>query len=299
LAQVRIVTDSAARFEDPAIVTQYGVEIVPLNIHFGSQTLLDGVDLDSQDMFQRMRHGSVTPTASAPPVARFERLFEALNRTTDQICVLSHSRRLTDTWDNAQAARASLLGRCEIAVIDSQTTSAALGILVEETAKAAEHGVPLEEVVRIAHGIIPRLYCVYYVETLDYLRRAGLVGEAQAILGTMLGVKPFLTIENGELITMEKVRNRSQTIDRLVEFVAEFVSIERLIILQNTPRITEQTRLLQDRLMMQCADLNSPVMLYEPLLATMIGPDGMGVVVYEGVEDDTPRHGTGFDGLIA
>jgi DegV family protein with EDD domain len=180
----------------------------------------------------------------------------------------------------------SLLGRCEIAVIDSQTTSAALGILIQEAAEAARRGALLEEVVRIVHGVIPRLYCVCYVETLDYLRRIDLIGEAQAILGTMLGVKPFLTIEGGELITMEKVLTRSQAVDRLMEFVAEFTRVEKLVILQNTPGITDQTRMLQDRLTIQCPDLHPPVMLYEPLLATMIGPDGMGMVVYEGVEDD-------------
>jgi DegV family protein with EDD domain len=161
-----------------------------------------------------------------------------------------------------------------------------LGILAEAAARAAAEGARLEEVVRVARGVIPRLYSVYYVETLDYIRRAGLIGEAQAVLGTMLNIMPFLTIEAGMLIPMEKVRSHSQAVDKLVEFVTEFITIEKLIIMQNTLRVTDQTRLLQDRLMLDFPDLGYPVMLYEPLLSSWIGPDGMGVVVLEGEDDD-------------
>jgi fatty acid-binding protein DegV len=106
----------------------------------------------------------------------------------------------------------------------------------------------------------------------------------------MLGIKPFLTIEEGELITMEKVRTRVQAIDKLVEFVTEFGEVEQLIILQNTSHTTEQTRMLQDRLALEFSPRSFPVMMYLPSLAALIGPDAMGIVVFEaeseGMDDD-------------
>jgi DegV family protein with EDD domain len=282
LDKVRIVTDSAVRFENRAIAKNLQIDIVPLQVHVGDQTFKEGVELDSEELFYRMRHGHVVPRITPPPVEEFETLFEDLSKQTRQICVLTHSRHLSKTWDNANEASKPLLGRCEIPVIDSMTTSVGLGILVETVAKAAADGARLEEVVRIARGIIPRLYSVYYVETLDYIQRAGLIGETQAVLGAMLNIMPFLTIEAGALIPMEKVRTRSQAVDKMVEFVTEFNVIERLTILQNTLRVTDQTRMLQDRLMLDFPKLDYPIVLYEPLLSSWIGPDGMGVVVFEG-----------------
>ncbi len=286
MARVRVVTDSAARFEDPHFAQDYDVVVVPINIHFGDQVFRDGTDINAEEMFQRMRQDTLPPRPSAPPVSAFESVYRELNKTTDQICVLTHSQHLTETFAHARSARSGLLGRCEIAVIDSLTTSVGLGYLVEIVAEAASEGADLEEIVRLARATVPRIYSIYYVDTLDYIQRAGLIGETQAILGTMLDIKPILTIEDGKLLTMEKARTHSQAIDKMVEFALEFTQIERLTILQNTLRTTDRTRMLQDRLALGFAKLQYPILLYEPLIATLIGPDGMGMAILEGEGDE-------------
>jgi fatty acid-binding protein DegV len=102
----------------------------------------------------------------------------------------------------------------------------------------------------------------------------------------MLTIKPLLTIEDGNMIVMEKVRTHSQAIDKMVEFVAEFTHIERLGIVQNTTRTTDYTRMLQDRLALAFSRLQYPIVLYEPLIANIIGPEGMGMIVLEGEPDE-------------
>lgn len=281
MGTVRIVTDSSANFEDPCFAERHGITIVPLTIQIGEQTYLDGVDITAEEVLQRMRHISPYPAVSAPPITVFEEIYQRLGRQTDQICVLVHSQHFTETFTHAQEARASLLGRCQIAVIDSQTTSLGLGYLVEAVAGVAEAGASLDEVVRVARSVIPRLYSVYYVDTLDYIERGGLLARTQTILGTMLSIKPLLTIEDGQLITMEKARTHSQAIDKMLEFVMEFTRIERLGILQSTLRTTDRTRMLQDRLALELAWQQYPITLYEPLIASMIGPDAMGIAVLE------------------
>jgi fatty acid-binding protein DegV len=119
-----------------------------------------------------------------------------------------------------------------------------------------------------------------------------LIGETQAILGGMLNIKPILTIEDGSLIVMEKVRTHSQAIDKMVEFVTEFTKVERLGILQNVLRVTDRTRMLQERLALTFARSDYPLMLYDPLLAKLLGPDGMGMVV---LEDDADLEETYID----
>jgi DegV family protein with EDD domain len=286
MGKVRIVTDSSAHFLHPEVIDRYEIEVVPLTIQLGTQTFREGVNLDADAFFRLVSHNSLPIKVLPPSVDDFAALYSRLNQQTDQILSLHMSHGLGETWEHARAATKTLLGRCEIAAIDSMTTSAGLAILAETAAKIAAKGASLDDLVREVRGMVSRIYMVFYVETLDYLRHNGLLGEAQSILGTMLNIKPFVTIEEGELIPMEKVRTQAQAIDKLVEFVTEFASIEQLIILQNTPYPSEAVRQLQDRLTTEFGGRSFPTMMYGPSLATMIGPDAMGVVVYEGLEDE-------------
>lgn len=281
MGEVRIVTDSAAQFVMPELVQRHRLEIVPLNITIGSQTFQEGIDLDTEAFFRLISHNEVSATTAAPSVEQFAAVYSRLNRETDQILSLHISRHMNGTWDQALRASKTLLGRCEIAVIDSLTTSVGMGMLIETAAHFAEAGRNLEEIVHIIRSMIPRVYSVFYVESLDYLRHNGLLSEAQSILGAMLEIKPFLTIEDGELIPMEKVRTQSQALDKLVEFVSEFSALEQLVILQNSPFPNERTRQLSDRLSAEFPDRTFPAIMYNPSLATLIGPDGMGIMVYE------------------
>ena len=286
MARVRIVTDSSAHFLDPAFVKQYRVEVVPLTIQIGNKAFREGVDLDS-DTFFRLLNGTDTLATLLPPAMEdFAALYSRLNRETDQILSLHISRQMSDTWDQARAATKTLLGRCEIAVLDSMTTSVGLAMLVEAAARLAEDGFSLDEIVREVRALVPRVYAVFYADSLDYLRHNGLLSEAQSILGTMLNIKPFLTIEEGELIPMEKVRTQVQAVDKLVEFIAEFSAVEQLVILHSTPFPTDDSRLLLDRLAIEFPEQQFPMLAYRPSLATMIGTNGMGVVVFEGLDDE-------------
>lgn len=286
MGKVRIVTDSSAHFLNPETVSRYGIQVIPLTVYLGTQAFREGVDLDADAFFRLALRGGPVAKLDAPPVEAFADAYRRLNRETTQILSLHLSRPISTTWDHARAASKTLLGRCEIAVVDSLTMGAGLAILVEKAAEMAEQGLPLEDIVREVRAMIPRVYSVFYVDTLDYLRHNGLLSEAQSILGTMLDIKPFLTIEEGELMPMEKVRTQAQAIDKLVEFVTEFGAIEKLVILHNSPYPTERTRTLQERLAAELPRRDFPMMMYGPSLASLIGPDGMGIVVYEGEETE-------------
>ncbi len=284
--KIRIVTDSSAQFLDPSLIKKYDITVVPLDIQIGSQVYREGLDIDSEGFFRRLAETNSQPVLLPPSVERFAEVYARLNRETDRILSIHLSRSMHSTWQNAKAATQGLLGRCEIAVLDSQTTSVGLAFLIEVAAQLAETITSVDEVVREVRKLIPRIYAIFYVEGLDYLRSGGLVSQSQAILGAMLGIKPFLTIEEGELITMEKVRTKPQAIDKLVEFVTEFAEVDQLVVLQNTTQITEQTRMLQDRLALEFSPRPFPVVMYNPSLGTYIGSDAMGIIVFEGETDE-------------
>jgi DegV family protein with EDD domain len=237
--KIRIVVDSAADFSTSASIGRYKMTVVPQTIHFGSsETYAEGENMSTEAFFQRLSHNAPYPVIQAPSVEKFQEVYAELSQTTDKIISVHSSHHISDAWQNAKDAAESFKGRCEIAVIDSQSTSAGLGFLAEVAARAADTTQGLEDAVRVVRGTVDRIYSIFYVDTLAYIQKKGLIGEAQAILGTMLGIKPFLTMEEGRILTMEKVRTRSQAIEKLVEFILEFESIEKLVILQNSPFTT-------------------------------------------------------------
>ena len=179
-----------------------------------------------------------------------------------------------------------LLGRCDIEVVDSQTISAGLGMLVDKTGQIASEADDLEDIVRLVRRTIPRIYAVFYVEKMNMIREQGFIGAAQTILGTMLGIMPFLTIEEGQLMIMEKARTHAQAIEKLAEFAMEFASIDQMALLTHTNSLTEPIRLLQDRLALELQGQDFPTMLYDPSIGSLLGADATGLVILEGEEED-------------
>jgi DegV family protein with EDD domain len=278
---IRIVTDSSAHFIDPAVIRRYRITVVPLEIRLGTQTYREGVDITSEAFMRRLADSPLMPVLLPPTVEQFAEVYANLHRETDRIVSLHLSRAMHATWQNAKAATETLLGRCEIAVVDSQTISVGLGFLVETAAKLAEEVDSIDELVRTIRRMVPQIYSIFSVEKIDYLRRSGLMSESQATLGTMLGIKPFLTIEEGELMAMEKVRTRSQAVDKLVEFVTEFASVEYVVVLNNIYHAAEQLRQLQERIAAEFSDKPFPVLPYSPSMACFLGPEALGIMIFE------------------
>ncbi|MCP4542012.1 MAG: DegV family protein [Chloroflexi bacterium] len=296
MSQVHIVTDSATTIT-PDVAEQLGITIVPLTVCIddngskvrssssNSETIdvyQDSTEVDHEELLLRMGSNRVHPSIVGPTSEQFRKIYSQLTRQTNQIISLHSSASLSLVCREAEKAASEFLGRCDIVVLDSETISLGLSILVEQAAQLANQSVPLGEILRQIRGTVPRIYIVLITDTMDYLEYSKLISPAQAILGSMLNIRPFLAIEEGRIIPMEKVRSRERAIDKLIEFASEFSSVEQIAILQSTPYPTDQTKILRERLESIVKGHELPIWLYGPLLASHIGPDGMGLIVYEG-----------------
>lgn len=279
MARVRVVTDSTAGLS-PEECEALSVTVLPLYVLIGQQRLKDGVDISTRELFRRMRSASMIPKTAPPEVADFEEAYRNVCRETNQVVSLHISGRLSQTVRNAREAADLMLGRCDIAVLDTQSASAGLAILVREAVRMAAQGMTLDELIPSLRGLIPRVYMVFFVESLDYLEAGGRIGRAQALLGSMLNIKPLLILEDGEIVPLEKVRTRAKAIEKLAEFVSEFTHVESLCILQEEDN--QDTEALRELVHDWFPNLEMPVVSYGPVLASHLGPGAMGVVVYEG-----------------
>jgi DegV family protein with EDD domain len=285
MENVHVVTDSYAHFTGAHHYLP--ITVVPNKIAVSGKTYREGVDLQAEDALRLLAHQPYAPMVTPPSVNDYIAAFSRLIPVSSGIISIHASREMSLSWQNARAAAQQLLGHCPIIVIDSQTLSAGQAMLVRLAIRALEQNDSLDEVVRIVRGAVERSYSVFFVESMDYLMQNKIMEASHSILGTMLGIKPVLTIEHGRLIPMEKVRTRTQAIERLVEFAIEFTEIDDAVIVQHKPYLAEQTRMLQDRLAVEFPDRTFPYTLYGPSLAALIGVDATGLVVLERELDRT------------
>ncbi len=284
MANVRIVTDVTAHLE-PDLVTKHQITILPVEIRFGEERFT----INSQDAWDRFfRHIANCPAKSAEALISADTFHEAyrrLHQEAEEILVIPSSSKLSNAHAQAREAARAFLGRCRIAVMDSMSASWGLGLLVKAAAEAAEEGRPLDAIVRLVRGMLPHIYLVFFVERLDYLERGGRLGPAQALLGTMLHIKALLLVEDGDIIPLEKVRTRTMALEKLSDFVAEFATIQQVVILKS-PLENEISGLvpeLREHLNLALPGHTFPAIGYDPILACHLGPEALGIVVYEGL----------------
>jgi len=280
VAQVKIVTDSNAHFPNPGLISGLGIEVLPLTIRIGSQAHLERVNVSDEAFLRKLGQDPKSLSIEAPSVAQVRSFFERLGRDTDKIVCIHSSGALNDVGEVTRQAAESFAGRQRIVVLDTATTSVGVGLIVEAAARAASEDASLAETVRIVRGMIPHMYALFFSDSLEFLEAWGRLGSAQTFLGTMLGLKPLATMEDGDLLPIEKVRQYSRAIDKLYQFIIEFSRIEEMFLIQHEFE-TEAAQLLE-QLELAYPGRDFPVVSYPPSLAVHIGPKAMGVIVYEG-----------------
>jgi DegV family protein with EDD domain len=284
MANARIVTDVTVDLE-PGVVDKLKIEVLPVDIQLGSETYRLNRGDSWEPLFRRMADAPARGAQATISSGEFQQTYARLNRETEEILVLVSSGKLSDAYDQARAAARAFLGRCRIVVLDSMSASWGLSFMVKAAAEAAAGGRSLDEIVRLVRGLLPHVYLVFFVERLDYLERGGRIGPAQALLGTMLQIKPLLLIEDGDIVSMEKVRTRLQAVEKLVDFVAEFARVQQVVILHSSVQneINGLVPELRTQLGAALPGKTFQLIEYDPVLACHLGPEALGVVVYEGV----------------
>ncbi len=284
MANARIVTDITALLE-PELIARHQITVLPLKIRFGQETFLITSQESRNGFLQYIANRPMEETEISIPPDAIEQALDKLTRETGEIVVIPSSASLGRVHAQAVRAARAFLGRCRIQVIDSMSVSWGLGLLVRAAAEAAAQGQNLDAVVRRVRGMLPHIYLLFAVERLDYLESWGRLGSAQALLGTMLKIHPLLLVEDGEIVPVEKVRTRTMALEKLADFVAEFASIQKFVVLQSPLEGGGGTKLAELCELLRLALPHQPfeVVEYDPILACHLGPEAVGVAVYEGI----------------
>jgi DegV family protein with EDD domain len=237
LNKIRIVTDSSADIP-PQIQEELGISVVPLYVRFGDQTFKDGVTISHDEFYQRLVAGENFPNTIQPSPGDFKDTYEALVKDADGIVSIHLSEKFSGTVNSARQARDLVKGNCPIEVINSESMSIGLGLICIAAARAARAGDDLASVLKVANEAIPEAHLLVLFDSLKYLAKGGRIGKAKSLLGTLLNIKPLLSMKDGIVVPISQVRSFSKGLESLYLFLSNALkekgNVKDLAIMYNT-----------------------------------------------------------------
>jgi len=276
---VAIVTDSTADLP-PELVEELGVTIVPLQVIFGNEAYREGVDITTEEFYERLVKSRQLPTTSAPSVGDFQEVYERLLEEVDSIVSIHIGAKLSGTVQAAHTARQSLAKPERIEIVDSQAVSVAIGFAIMEAVEVARAGAKLAEVKAAAESAVQRTHVRFMLDTLEYVRRGGRIGRARAYLGTLLRVKPILSFREGEVYPEERVRTRARGLERIIQWAVRHQKVKRAVVAHATT--LDEAESIRERLAMAFPSVKVYLIRFGPVLGTHGGPGTIGVGIMEG-----------------
>ena len=274
---IKVVTDSTSDL--PADVAEsLGIEVVPLNIHFGSDVYKDRVNLMPDTFYDKLINGDVLPTTSQPSVGEFIDVYERLGSDADGIVSVHISEKLSGTMNSARLASQQANADCPIEVVDTFQVSMGVGICAMEAAEVANSGGNMNQVILAARNAVTRSQCFFMLETLEFLQKGGRIGKAQALIGNLLKIRPMLMLQEGEVHPLGRERTRRKGISKLVDTVEELAPISGLAVMYSTGPDEAQT--LAQNVSKFMIEGREPMMLQiGPVIGTYAGPDTLGIAL--------------------
>jgi DegV family protein with EDD domain len=283
MSKVALVTDSTA-YIPQELVDKYHITVIPQVLIWGEETYRDGIDILPEEFYNRLRKASVMPSTSQAMPSAFINVFnELLNQDYHVLAVLI-SEKLSGTLASAIQAKAMLPEGAPVELVDSRTTSMAMGFLVLEAARAAEQGASLAEAKEFVEKNQDKTGIFVTVDTLEFLHRGGRIGGGARFLGTALNIKPILELVDGKLEAVERVRTRSKALNRVVQLVEQRIDgrtpVHLASLHANCPEDAEQMlKSLKEKMDVK----ETLVSTVSPVVGTHVGPGTVGIAFLAGV----------------
>jgi DegV family protein with EDD domain len=277
-SSVCIITDSTALFPNPVFPGRSNVSIMPPIWQPGAVEITDRIK--AADFPQSLR-AAEAPMLAAPSPAEFETFFRQQGARYEGVLAILHSGEFSQSAHNAQEAAQALHGSLPVRVVDSNTVSLGLGLIVQKAAVAAEGGMALGDLDLFTRALVPKVYGLLCIPGLSYLQRSGAVNPSQALVGEYLDILQVFTLDNGELVATQKARNSRHLVDILHEFLSEFFELEHIALLQGSPAFDNETRALRERLAEDRRSTPISEQIINASLASLIGPHSLGIFALE------------------
>lgn len=276
MAGIGIVTDSTA-YLDGDYAQKNDIKVVPLKVIMEDVSYREGIDISNDEFYRRMGEEDIFPTTSQPSAGEFLEAYKEMSARYDALISIHISAGISGTYESARSAAADM-GDYPIEVIDSRFTGFMLMLFVQELVKARDAGMGMDELLDMATKMIENSVEMFCVDTLEYLHRGGRIGGAQALMGSMLRIKPLLYLD-GTIDALDKVRGSKKAMDRLVELAVEKAAGRKVLVtlthVRDLPRMNELKEMATKAL-----DCDPDAIIWNetgPVIGSHVGPGTVGL----------------------
>lgn len=276
---VKIVTDSTADIPDK-LARELDISVVPQVLVFGDKTFRDRIDITMEQFYKKLLKEPIYPHTSQPTPQDFVDIFASLSKQKpDGIVSILISTKLSGTINSAEQAKKIVKSDCPIEIIDSQTVALAIGVIVIAAARMAKAGKSMSEISDAVKKMIPNVKLLILFDTLEFLAKGGRIGKVKSLLGSILNVKPMVTVKDGELVPMGQVRSRVKGKEKLLDMVKNFKDVEDVAIIYTTT--PDEAGELADSISKMTGFPRERIYIEQvgPVLATHAGPGVLGIGV--------------------
>ncbi len=275
---VKIVTDTLSDITGD-LAKDLDITVVPLYVRFGDEIFRDRVEINSEEFYRRLVYEDILPSTTQPTPNDFLVVYEELAKETDEILVIVVSSKLSGTYQSATQAKDMLKAKCRINIVDSLSVAMGMGLIVIAAVNAVKNGANLDEATQFTRKALSRSRLIAYFDTLKYLAKGGRIGKAQGLLGSMLSVKPILTVKDGEMSPLTRVRSLNSGFDYLYNVVANAGKIESLAVEHaTTPGDADK---LVERFSSIFPKDNIYRSIISPVIGTYAGPNALAISYLE------------------
>ena len=230
---IRIVTDSSCDLSDE-ILRELDITMVPLSVRFGEEIFKERVTMTAEQFFKRLVESPVHPATIQPNPGDFISAYEKVCQGADGIVSIHISSKLSGTLNSAREAVTTMNPKCPIELFDSQTVSIALGNIVIAAAEAAKQGRSMQEVLQVAREAYENVHALCVLDTLKFLEKGGRIGKAQALIGTVLNIKPIITVEDGIVVPYGRARSFAKGLDQVISYIQGYSNIQDILVAWTT-----------------------------------------------------------------
>jgi DegV family protein with EDD domain len=277
-----VITDSTAYIPSPLLV-KHGIRVVPLSVVWGEEVLRDGVDILPPQFYERLKTAKVMPSTSQTTPEEFKKVFTPLIDGGDSILAVLISSKLSGTVESALQAR-EFFPKGKIEIIDTSTTAMALGFCALAAARAVQNGAELSEAAAAARKAVNSTGVIFVVDTLEFLRRGGRIGGAAAFLGTALNMKPLLTLQDGKVEALDKVRTKRKAVARMLDLIEQGAGARRPLRIGTLQAAAEdEARALLDTAKQRFSPDETVFSEVSPVIGTHVGPGTVGIAYCAGI----------------
>ncbi len=270
---IKIVTDSSVDLSAET-VRDLDVTVVPLSITFGDKSYVDGRDIDAATFYRMLQSEPVHPRTAAPPAGLFEEAYRRLAAEGHEIVAIMLADTLSGTYNSAALA-ARNVPEARITLIDSHAVSMAMGMLVIRAARMAQEGKTVEEIEAAVRALIPRLELLLMTDTLTYLQRGGRIGRASSLVGSMLNIKPIISLRDGQVVPVQRVRTRGKALQEMAAIAKGWAPLDDVYIMHTVaPDVAAEFAAMIRPL---CDGKDVPILPLGPVVGVHLGPGSVGV----------------------